>query len=90
LIFASLLISYAIVFAANFSNQSKRQKQEGIFQDPFSETVISYLASLIASALMLCFFDKLNFTDPWEVWLRYILILGLPTTVGGAAGRLAI
>jgi putative integral membrane protein (TIGR02587 family) len=90
LIFASLLISYAIVFAANFSNQSKRQKQEGIFQDPFSETVISYLASLIASALMLCFFDKLNFTDPWEVWLRYTLILGLPTTVGGAAGRLAI
>jgi putative integral membrane protein (TIGR02587 family) len=90
LILASLLISYAIVFAANFSNQSKRQKQEGIFQDPFSETVISYLVSLIVTALMLCFFDKLNFSDPWSIWLRYTLILGLPTTVGGAAGRLAV
>jgi putative integral membrane protein (TIGR02587 family) len=90
LIVASLLISYAIVFAANFSNQSKRQKQEGIFQDPFSETVISYLVSLIAAALMLYFFDKLAFSDPWSIWLRYTLILGLPTTVGGAAGRLAV
>jgi putative integral membrane protein (TIGR02587 family) len=90
LIFASLLISYAIVFAANFSNQGKRQKQEGIFQDPFSETVISYLVSLIVTALMLYFFDRLNFSDPWSIWLRYTLILGLPTTVGGAAGRLAV
>jgi putative integral membrane protein (TIGR02587 family) len=90
LIFVSLLISYAIVFAANFSNQSKRQQQQGIFQDPFSETVVSYLVSLIAAALMLWFFDKLNFDNPWSIWLRYTLILGLPTTVGGAAGRLAI
>jgi putative integral membrane protein (TIGR02587 family) len=90
LIVASLLISYAIVFAANFSNQSKRQKQEGIFQDPFSETVISYLISLIVTAIMLYFFDQLNFSDPWSMWLRYTLILGLPTTVGGAAGRLAV
>jgi putative integral membrane protein (TIGR02587 family) len=90
LMFASLLISYAIVFAANFSNQSKRQQQKGIFQDPFSETVISYLVSLIAAALMLWFFDKLNFDHNWSIWLRYTLILGLPTTVGGAAGRLAI
>ncbi len=90
LIFASLLISYAIVFAANFSNQSKRQQQQGIFQDPFSETVISYLVSLISAALMLWFFDKLTLSDPWSIWLRYTLILGLPTTVGGAAGRLAV
>jgi putative integral membrane protein (TIGR02587 family) len=90
LIFASLLIFYAIVFAANFSNQSKRKKQEGIFQDPFSETVISYLVSLIVAALMLCFFNQLNLSEPWSVWLRYTLVLGLPTTIGGAAGRLAI
>jgi putative integral membrane protein (TIGR02587 family) len=90
LVFASLLISYAIVFAANFSNQSKRQQQKGMFQDPFSETVISYLVSLITAALMLWFFDKLNLSDPWSIWLRYTLILGLPTTVGGAAGRLAV
>lgn len=90
LIATSLLISYVIVFAANFSNQKKRQQQQGIFQDPFSETVISYLTSLVAAVLMLWFFDKLNMGDPWSTWLSYTLILGLPTTVGGAAGRLAV
>jgi putative integral membrane protein (TIGR02587 family) len=90
LVFASLLISYAIVFAANFSNQKKRQQQEGIFQDPFSETAISYLVSLIAAASMLWFFDKITFSDPWQNWLSYTVILGLPATVGGAAGRLAV
>jgi putative integral membrane protein (TIGR02587 family) len=87
---ASLLISYNIVFVANFSNQKKRQQQQGIFQNPFSETVISYLVSLIAAALMLWFFDKLDLSDPWSTWLSYTIVLGLPTTVGGAAGRLAV
>jgi putative integral membrane protein (TIGR02587 family) len=87
---ASLLISYNIVFVANFSNQKKRQQQQGIFQHPFSETVISYLVSLIAAALMLWFFDKLDLSDPWSTWLSYTIVLGLPTTVGGAAGRLAV
>ncbi|NJM75821.1 MAG: TIGR02587 family membrane protein [Acaryochloridaceae cyanobacterium RU_4_10] len=90
LIAVSLLISYAIVFAANFSNQTKRQRQQGIFQHPVSETIASYLVSLVAAALMLWFFDKLSASDPWSTWLRYAIILGLPTTVGGAAGRLAV
>jgi putative integral membrane protein (TIGR02587 family) len=87
---ASLLISYAIVFAAGFANQQKRQQQEGIFQRPLSETIASYLVSLIAAALMLGFFDKVHFTDPWQVWLSHSIILGLPAAVGGAAGRLAV
>ncbi len=90
LVVASLLISYAIVFAANFSNQKKRRQQEGIFQDPFSETAIAYLASLVAAAFMLWFFNKLTFNEPWSTWVSYSIVLGLPTTVGGAAGRLAI
>lgn len=87
---ASLLVSYAIVFAAGFTNQQKRQKQEGIFQHPYSETLISYLVSLLAACLMLVFFDKLHWQDPWHLWLSYSIILGLPATIGGAAGRLAI
>lgn len=87
---ASLLISYGIVFEAGFANQSKRMQQKGIFQRPLSETVMSYLVSLLAAMLMLLFFDKLALDDPWSMWLRYSLILGLPATVGGAAGRLAV
>jgi putative integral membrane protein (TIGR02587 family) len=86
----SLLVSYGIVFEAGFVNQQRRIQQKGVFQRPASETIMSYLVSLAASALMLWFFHRLTLADPWELWLRYTVILGLPATVGGAAGRLAI
>lgn len=87
---ASLVISYGIVFVAGFTTQQKRIQQEGLFQHPLVETVVSYLVSLILAALMLWFFHRLSVTDPWPIWLRQTIILGLPATVGGAAGRIAI
>lgn len=90
LMVASLLISYGIVFASGFTNYQQRQQQRGIFQRPLSETIASYLVSLIAAMVMLFFFQKIEFSDPWQVWLNYSILLGLPAAVGGAAGRLAI
>ena len=90
MIATSLLISYSIVFQAGFSNQQKRKQQKGIFQRPSSETIMSYLVSLLAGAFMLWFFQKLTLNDPWTMWLDHTLMLGLPATIGGAAGRLAI
>jgi putative integral membrane protein (TIGR02587 family) len=90
IIAASLLISYGIVFEAGFSDQQKRRQQQGIFQRPLSETIMSYLVSLLAGAFMLWFFQNLTFSDPWTMWLDHALVLGLPATIGGAAGRLAI
>jgi putative integral membrane protein (TIGR02587 family) len=90
IIAASLIISYGIVFEAGFTTQKKRRQQQGIFQRPISETVFSYLVSLLAAGFMLFFFHRLTFNDPWTLWLNYTLILGLPATIGGAAGRLAI
>jgi putative integral membrane protein (TIGR02587 family) len=87
---ASLLISYGIVFAADFSDRKKRRQQRGIFQRPWSETIFAYLVSLVAAAMMLLFFQQLTFNDPWTMWLDHALILGLPATIGGAAGRLAV
>lgn len=87
---ASLVISYCIVFQAGFANQQRRRQQQGIFQRPLSETIASYLVSLLAAMAMLFFFDRINFDDPWQMWLSYTLLLGLPATIGGAAGRLAI
>jgi putative integral membrane protein (TIGR02587 family) len=90
IIATSLIISYGIVFEAGFTTQKQRRQQQGIFQRPISETVFSYLVSLLASAFMLFFFHRLTLNDPWTLWLNYTLILGLPATIGGAAGRLAI
>lgn len=90
MIATSLLVSYGIVFEAGFTKQRQRRQQQGIFQRPSSETVFAYLVSLVAAALMLWFFQQLHADDPWTQWLRYTLILGLPATIGGAAGRLAV
>jgi putative integral membrane protein (TIGR02587 family) len=86
----SLIVSYTIVFAAGFTNQKKRYQQQGLFQRPSGETVFSYLVSLLASVLMLWFFHRLSGEDPWSLWLNYTVILGLPATIGGAAGRIAV
>lgn len=90
IIAASLLISYTIVFASGFTSQAKRHEQKGLFQNPIDETVMSYLVSLFASVLMLLFFQRLTFSDPWTWWLAQAIVLGLPATIGGAAGRLAV
>jgi putative integral membrane protein (TIGR02587 family) len=89
IIAVSLAVSYGIVFQAGFTTEKQRRQQKGIFQKPISETVMSYLVSLLASAFMLFFFHRLSFDDPWTLWLSNTLILGLPATIGGAAGRLA-
>ena len=89
-ILTSLLLSYNIVFQANFTRQDQRRLQTGLFQGPISETVFSYLLSLTAAALMLSFFGKIDTSATVELAFRQILILGLPATVGGAAGRLAV
>ena len=86
----SLLLSYSIVFQANFTRQGQRRLQEGLLQGPLSETVFSYLLSLLMAGLMLSFFQKLDLTAPLDTAFRQILILGLPATIGGAAGRLVI
>ncbi|AFZ04143.1 TIGR02587 family membrane protein [Calothrix sp. PCC 6303] len=90
IVLTSLVITYSIVFQAGFSNQQKRRQQQGLFQRPSSETIMAYLISLLASAFMLWFFQKIAISDPWTMWLEQTLLLGLPASIGGAAGRLAI
>ena len=90
IIAASLLVSYGIVFASQITNYQQRLQQQGLFQTPYSETVISYLIAFVAGMLMLWFFQKVALSDPWYIWLRYSIILSLPASIGGAAGRLAV
>lgn len=87
---ASLFLTYLIVFAAGFTNQSKRQRQQGLLQRPLNETLLAYLLSLTTSAFMLWFFHRLGASDPWQEWLSATIILGFPVAIGGAAGRIAL
>ncbi len=87
---ASLVISYCIVFMAGFGDQQRRRRQQGALQHPLTETVVSYLVSLLMAGVMLWLFQKLELGDPWHLALTYVVVLGLPTAIGGAAGRLAV
>ena len=87
---SSLLLSYIIVFEANFGAQRQRRSQSGLFQRPISETVAAYLIALVAATLMLWLFQVIRVGDPINQWVSYIIVLGLPCTIGGAAGRLAV
>lgn len=85
---ASLLSSYGIVFVAGFGDQEGRHTQEGAFQRPITETVVSYLVSLAVAALLLSLFQHGG--DPMPDLLARAIVLGFPAAIGGAAGRLAV
>jgi len=38
----------------------------------------------------LFFFNRLTIDDPWTLWLSHTVLLGLPASIGGAAGRIAL
>lgn len=86
---ASLGLSYAIVFASGFADRSERL-QRGLLFSPITETLVAYLVALLISITMLVLFRQLNQTDPWPEWLGNTLVLGLPASIGGAAGRILI
>lgn len=90
LVFFSLLVSYGITFQAGFRNQQGRRRQTGIFQRPLSETVFSYLLSVLVAVTLLWLFKQVDFGDPLSMWVDQALVLALPATVGGSAGRLAV
>ena len=90
LVAVSLVVSFCIVFVAGFSNEEQRRQQQGILQHPVTETVACYLIALVVAAAMLWFFQRFDASSPWQESLSHVLVLGLPASVGGAAGRLAV
>lgn len=86
----SLLVSYAIVFAAGFVGQTRRLQSTGLFQRPATETAIAYVTALVACVAMLWVFEQITFDMHWTVIYAYVVILGLPASIGAAAGRLAV
>lgn len=82
----SLLLSYGIVFASGFD----RNRAEGPFQHPFTETMLAYVVSLVISFIALYLFNQVMMDDPLLTIVERVIVLSVPTTIGGAAGRLVI
>ena len=87
LIALTLAIAYGIVFASGFDVGAQ---SHGPFQHPLTETVLAYVVSLAVAGASLYLFDQIELGDPLASTLTQVLVLGLPASVGGAAGRLAV
>lgn len=90
LVLFSIGLAYVIVFEARFGLQQRRHRQEGLFQSPLSETALSYLLALGVAAAALAVFGQFGAGEPLDARIRETLVLGLPASVGGAAGRLVV
>ncbi len=86
----SLVLTYGIVFEAGFRGSEQRRSHEGPLQTPLAETLAAYLIALIVCALLLLFFQRLDFATPLSEWVSQVIVLGLPAAIGAAAGRLAV
>lgn len=86
----SLLLSYAVIFAADFSGQSQRRATEGALQSPLAETFFSYVVSLGVSFVLISFLGFISGADSLLEVIAMVVVLGLPVTLGGAAGRLLL
>lgn len=82
----SLLLSYGIVFESGFYGK----QPEGMFHHPITETTLSYVVSICVAGIALYLFNQVEIDDPLQHSIEHILVLALPTTIGGAAGRLVI
>lgn len=82
----SLIFSYTIVFVSGFQGNPTH----GPFQSPLSETILCYLVSLLVALVVLYLFDQVDASLPLRTTATMTAVLGLPVTIGGAAGRLVI
>jgi putative integral membrane protein (TIGR02587 family) len=82
----SLLLSYGIVFESGFDGG----QPEGLFQRPITETTLAYVVSLLVAVVSLYLFNQIETGQPLQSVIEQTLVLGLPITIGGAAGRLVL
>lgn len=90
LIALSLAVTYGIVFTSGFDAEQRATQKPALFQRPVTETSLAYMVSLVVAFVALFLFDRVRVGDPASYVLAQVLVLGFPTAVGGAAGRLAV
>jgi len=87
----TLVASYVIVFASGFDPAHRnRGERGGAFQHPVTETVMTYVVSLVVAAVLLVGFGQLDADDSMRSALVHVLVLGVPAAIGGAAGRVVV
>jgi putative integral membrane protein (TIGR02587 family) len=91
IVFASLVMSYAIVFYANFRGGRRRSRRGGgsPLDHPVTETLAAYGVSLLVSALLVWAFGRTE-GEPARLVVAQVTLLAVVAAFGGAAGRLLL
>jgi putative integral membrane protein (TIGR02587 family) len=84
----SVMLGGLILFFSSFAGSRTSVRHENPI-DVMAGVVMTYMVALAVSALILLFFGRFNGATP-VVALAYIVVLGLPATLGASAGRLLL
>ncbi|MDQ3695787.1 MAG: TIGR02587 family membrane protein [Chloroflexota bacterium] len=90
LILFTLLVTYGIVFVADFTGRTQRWSSSGPLQHPATETVVAYLVAIVVGGGTLWLFGQIGPDTDWGLVYAEVIVIGLPAAIGGAAGRLAV
>lgn len=86
---ASLAMTFAIVFYADFRGGRRMGHERGPLERPIPETVVAYAISLLVSLLMLWAFGRTEGVAAAAV-LGQVVMLSVVAAFGAAAGRLLV
>ncbi len=86
---ATLLMTFAIVFYADFRGGRSMDVGDSPMDHPITETVAAYVVSLLVSLLLLWAFGRTDGAS-WTAIVGQIVMLGIVASFGAAAGRLLV
>lgn len=84
----SLLLSFAIVFYAEFGGRQRRAASAGAAQSPLVETALAYLVAFAVAGLLLTAFGEIDGAN--RTSLAETVVLSFPASMGAALGRLVV
>ncbi len=84
----SLVLSFFIVFFADFGGVSQRAQHTGPIHSPIVETLLAYLIAFLVAGALLAAFGEIDGFDGAS--LSEVVVLSFPASMGAALGRLLV
>ena len=86
---ATLAITFAVVFHADFRGGRSSEGGDGVLDHPLTETLAAYAVSLLVSLLLMWSFGRTDGAS-WSAIVGQTIMLAVVASFGAAAGRLLI
>lgn len=83
-----IILSFIVLYASGLKTHVTHQ--QSFFQRPINEVILTVSVALCVSAIMVLVlgYSDARISDP--IFIASVIVLGLPATVGAAAGRLVV